>query len=198
MVRRMGGEGVAGRNGMTLDRTPTLIGEAEREAALAQLREACVDGRLTLEEFSDRVEAALTARTSAQLAASVADLGPAAPVRRETVQAEDRIIALLGDSKRTGRWRLKPRTTAIALAGDCELDLRRAEVTSAEVEIVAYALMGDVEVIVPPGFDVELSGVALMGDKEAKLKRSRPLPGAPLIRVKAYAIMGDVEVKCKD
>jgi hypothetical protein len=185
---------------MTLDRTPALIGEAEREGALAQLREACVDGRLTLEEFSDRVETALTARTSAELARSVAGLGPTERARTTAVEphAEDRIIALLGDSKRKGRWRLKPRTTAIALAGDCELDLRRAEVTSAEVEIVAYALMGDVEVIVPPGFDVELSGVALMGDKEAKLKRSRPLPGAPLIRVKAYAIMGDVEVKCKD
>jgi hypothetical protein len=45
---------------------------------------------------------------------------------------------------------------------------------------------------------VELTGVALMGDKEAKLRKSRPLPGAPLIRVQAYALMGDVKVRTKD
>jgi hypothetical protein len=183
---------------VTLDQPTVRISEVERESALATLREACVDGRLTLEEFSERVETALTARTAAELAPATAGLGTARSLPTTAREPEDRVMAFLGDSKRKGRWRLKPRTTAIAVAGDCELDLRHAEVTSAEVEIVAYALMGDVKVIVPTGFRVELTGMALMGDKEAKLKKSRPLPGAPLIRVHAYALMGDIKVRSKD
>jgi hypothetical protein len=183
---------------MTMDQPTVLISETERERALTTLREACVDGRLTLEEFSERVETALTARTAADLTAATAGLETERFLPGTELEPEDLVVAVLGDSRRKGRWRLKPRTTAIAVAGDCELDLRNAEVTSAEVEIAAYALMGDVKVIVPPGMRVELTGVALMGDKEAKLKKSRPLPGAPLIRVRAYALMGDVTVRSKE
>ena len=57
--------------------------------------------------------------------------------------------------------------------------------------------MGDVKVIVPDGVEVELTGTAIMGDKKYKVRDSRPLPGAPLIRVRAYAVMGDVKVETK-
>jgi hypothetical protein len=181
-----------------LQHTKTLlITDAERDQALAQLREACVDGRLTLEEFSERVETVLTARTQTEIAPAVADIAAmrAAPVveREETEQ----IIAVMGDAKRKGRWRIGPLTRAIAVMGGCQLDLRQAEVTSSEVEIVAYAIMGDVKVIVPEGVDVELTGVAIMGDKKYKVKDAKPLPGAPLIRVRAYVVMGDVKVESK-
>src|SRR5215211_4461877 len=73
---RRGTMRVGGRP-MTLQHRPDderLIGDAERAAAEAQLREACVDGRLTLTEFSDRMDAALVARTAGQLCAATRDL----------------------------------------------------------------------------------------------------------------------------
>lgn len=182
---------------MNLDQTKVLITEAEREQALTQLREACIDGRLTLEEFSDRVETVLTARTQTDLVPAVGDVATVRAVPRSTAKPPERIVAVMGDAKRKGRWRIGPATTAIAVAGDCELDLRQAEVSSEEVEITAYAIMGDVKIIVPEGVDVELTGVAVMGDKKVKVNDARPLPGAPLIRVKAYVLMGDVKVQSK-
>ncbi|WP_433226930.1 DUF1707 SHOCT-like domain-containing protein [Microtetraspora malaysiensis] len=53
--------------------------DAEREAVVERLREASVDGRLTLAELTERTEAAYLARTHAELAQITADLPGARP-----------------------------------------------------------------------------------------------------------------------
>ncbi|WP_433240648.1 DUF1707 SHOCT-like domain-containing protein [Streptosporangium sp. CA-135522] len=50
------------------------IGDAEREAAMAALREHYAQGRLTHEELEERIELALSARTGRELALAHADL----------------------------------------------------------------------------------------------------------------------------
>jgi hypothetical protein len=50
------------------------IGDAEREAAAASLREHFALGRLTMEEFQQRLDAALTAKTDRDLARITSDL----------------------------------------------------------------------------------------------------------------------------
>ena len=50
--------------------------DGDRERVIAELREHAAVGRLTLEEFSERAERALHARTLDQLAALSADLPP--------------------------------------------------------------------------------------------------------------------------
>jgi len=175
-----------------------LVTEAERERALTQLREACVDGRLTLEEFSDRVDTVLTARTQADLAPVIEDIAvvrASVPSRRQPARHN---VAIMGSSKRRGRWRIDEQSSAIAFMGECEVDLRHAEVPAAEVEITAIAFMGSVKIFVPPGVDVDMTGVAIMGNKEEQLAEVRLLPGAPLIRVRAYALMGEVKVESRD
>jgi hypothetical protein len=54
--------------------TPVRVSDAEREAALARLRDGFADGRLTHETFSYRVDAALRARAGHELHNLVADL----------------------------------------------------------------------------------------------------------------------------
>ena len=60
--------------------------DAERDATVDRLSAATGDGRLTLEEFSQRMGQATTARTRAELDRLVADLPaetpPARPARR--------------------------------------------------------------------------------------------------------------------
>jgi TM2 domain-containing membrane protein YozV len=51
-----------------------LVSDAERNYVVSRLRQACVDGRLGVEEFSRRVDAALAARTAGQLAAAADDV----------------------------------------------------------------------------------------------------------------------------
>ena len=62
------------------------IGDADREAAAASLREHYAEGRLTLEEFNQRLDAAFAATTQSQLHRVTSDLphvaapSPALPV----------------------------------------------------------------------------------------------------------------------
>ncbi len=65
------------------------IGDADREAAAAALREHFAHGRLTLEEFQHRLAAVFAAKTDRDLAAIGADLPhvAAAPPARPAVQA---------------------------------------------------------------------------------------------------------------
>ena len=71
---------------------------ADREQAIAALRAAFIQGRLTRDEFDQRVGWALRARTCAELAALTADLpaGLTSPPARSAPQAEVRPRGLRG------------------------------------------------------------------------------------------------------
>jgi maltooligosyltrehalose synthase len=58
------------------------IGDAERDATMAQLREHFVAGRLTLDELTERIDLALAAKTQGQIDNLVADLPRAARAAR--------------------------------------------------------------------------------------------------------------------
>ena len=80
--------------------------DADRDRVIDVLRAATADGRLTADEFSERMEAALASRTFRELAPLTADLAaaPAQP-KPENAQAEDvlRIDQRGGSVRRTGR-----------------------------------------------------------------------------------------------
>ena len=58
------------------------IGDAERDVAMTQLREHFVAGRLTFDELSERIDAALIAKTQRQVDRLTADLPrPPRPTR---------------------------------------------------------------------------------------------------------------------
>jgi Domain of unknown function (DUF1707) len=55
------------------------VGDAEREAVAAELREHYAQGRLTIEDFQRRLDAALSARTRGELDGLISDLPHAMP-----------------------------------------------------------------------------------------------------------------------
>jgi DUF1707 SHOCT-like domain len=171
------------------------VSDAERDAAVAQLRVAGGEGRLTLEELADRVERADAARTRGELEALTADLP-----RAMTTAIEQRprgwIVAVMGGAARKGRWRPPLRTYVLTVMGGAELDLREAEL-AADVTITAVAIMGGIGITVPEGVSVELGGFALMGANGAPTDRRVPLPDAPAIRVRAFSVMGGVGIERK-
>lgn len=175
-----------------------LASDAERERACTALREASVDGRLTLEEFSQRIERALAARTRDELSEVTRDLPAVASAaisgatRRTPVRWS---VAVLGGVERRGFWRLGELSWAVAMMGGCNLDLRGAAISGPVTTINAIAVMGGVDVIVPYGVEVELEGIAIMGGKTVKLKGPPPGPGAPVVRINAFALMGGVTVR---
>jgi class 3 adenylate cyclase len=184
---------------------PLRISDAERERVVDGLKKACGEGRLTLDEFSERVGATYAARTEADLRSIVADLpgadlhpvptttGSTAPARRPTRWT----VGIMSGAKHRGRYRLHGKTNAVAFWGGCDLDLRYAEVEGPEVQINAVAVMGGIDIVVPEGIAVELSGFAIFGGRALRVKDIPVLPGSPVVRVRAFALMGAVSVRSK-
>jgi class 3 adenylate cyclase len=163
------------------------------------LREHVVVGRLTLDEFSDRMGVALEARTRGDLEGAMANL-PAVPTPMEESsrrRSRRRFVAVMSGSTAKGRWRLSGRTTAVAVMGGCDMDLRQAEIDGPEVVITAIAFWGGIDIVVPEGFDVELEGFSFMGGRDIKLRNVPLIPGSPRIRVRGFAIMGGINVRSK-
>jgi Domain of unknown function (DUF1707)/Cell wall-active antibiotics response 4TMS YvqF len=182
--------------------TDFLITSQERDVAEARLRQAVADEMLTLDEFGDRMRALLGARTRGDLQQAVAGMPVAAePLRRtrergtaRPARRQQHIIAVMSEEAARGRWRPAPETTAIGVMGNAIVDLQGAEYEGDELKISAIAFMGGVEIVVPEGVEVELSGFSIMGDRSNKLD-APVLPDAPLVRVDAYAVMGSVEIR---
>jgi class 3 adenylate cyclase len=55
--------------------------------------------------------------------------------------------------------------------------------------------MGGIDVVVPEGIHVEMTGLALLGGKDCRVPDVRPVPGSPIVRVRVFALMGGVTVR---
>jgi hypothetical protein len=182
--------------------------DAERESVVERLREASVEGRLTLAELTERTEAAYLAQTQAELVQLTSDLPgaplttmPPQPVAQFTAQPgaapgglRTWIVAVMGDAKRKGTWRIDQEIAAVCVMGDLTLDLRLAEVRTSEVNISATCVMGSMKIIVPDGVDVQLSGTNIMGEKKIMGVEAPTSRNAPVVRIKANVVMGDVKI----
>ncbi len=80
--------------------------------------------------------------------------------------------------------------------GSIKLDFREAEFPRNGITVNAGCIMGSVEVLVPPGINVDLSGLPLLGSMDNKAGIGDQ--GAPVIHVKGMALMGSVEIKRKE
>jgi class 3 adenylate cyclase len=181
------------------------VADADRDRAVTQLREHVVEGRLTLDEFSERVGRALAARTRGDLEAVMVDLPRVRPpsqpwpedVSAPTQKKRRWHVAVMSGHSTKGRWRISGKTNAVAVMGGCDMDLRGAEIEGPEVEITAVAFWGGINIIVPEGFDVELQGFSFMGGRDLRLRDVPIVRGSPRIVVRGFAIMGGVDVKSR-
>ena len=86
----------------------------------------------------------------------------------------------------------------IAVMGGVELDFREALLPRGVTELKVYAIMGGVEVIVPPDLNVESHGIGIMGGFDhAGNEMQHPDPNAPVLRVSGIALMGGVDIKVR-
>lgn len=170
--------------------------DAERERAVSRLRDGTAEGRLTLEEFTERMHAAYEARTRTELDRLVGDLPeqPAARVGVPPSRSRGWIVSVMGNTARRGRWRVAEQTNAVALMGNATIDLRDAVLSGPEVEITVFCCMGNVHVLVPDGVEVDLSAVAIMGNKFDH-RRGAAQPAAPVVRVAGLVLMGNLTLR---
>jgi hypothetical protein len=177
-----------------MDEGPVRVSDAEREQAVVLLREHLLAGRLTLEEFTARVEAALGARVGADLALVQEDLPRvAAPEPGSRRRAARLTTGLFGHTARRGRLRLRRRTTAVTAFADVDLDLREATIDQPRTTMAVFAFCGNIDVYVPEGVNVDVSGVALFGHRR-DWGNDVTAPDAPTISVRVTGLFGTIDI----
>src|SRR4051795_10720072 len=172
--------------------------DAEREATVTRLQTAVGEGRIDLDEFGQRVEAAYAAATTADLDHLLADL----PAPASAVPAVGEVIAertpasvagVFGDVKLTATTGAPERATTVF--GDVRIDLRGLRTAQPEVRLELGTVFGDVEVIVSEGVAAEISGWTVFGDRKTELAAVPRLPGTPHVVVRGWTVFGDLKLR---
>ncbi|PBC63470.1 hypothetical protein BKI49_13845 [Streptomyces sp. Tue6028] len=200
---------------MTDDVPELRASDADRERVAEQLRDALAEGRLDMEEFEERLEATYQARTYGELAPITRDLPGAATAAPVSMVKEPvgegswagRIVggegssswgvAILSGFERRGRWTVPKRFNSFAFMGGGEIDLREANFADRDVVINCVAVMGGVNVIVPPGVEVVVRGIGIMGGFDHREEGRPGEPGALRVIVTGFAFWGGVGVERK-
>ena len=176
--------------------------DAERERTADQLRHAAGEGRLTVEELDERLNAAYAARTRGELDRLVGDVAvpvtttgdSGLTVKRGGDPGTKHLISIMGGTDRKGWWRVARQCLSLNIMGGADLDFNDAELADDVVELTVFSLMGGADIYVPEGLNVEVSDVAIMGGNDVALGNPAPTPGGPTLRLRLISIMGGTDV----
>jgi len=194
------------------DRGSLRASDQDRERTAEILRDAAGDGRLSMSELDDRLDAVYAAKTYAELEPIVRDLPhpgrvPGAPAVAASPPGDtvDRFggqptsssaIAIMGGFSRKGQWVVPADFTAVAIMAGGEIDLRDARFSQQSVNIHAVTIMGGIAIIVPDDAEVHVTGIGVMGAFEHG-PTGAGSPGGPKIHINGLAFWGAVDIKRK-
>ena len=172
--------------------------DAEREAVVTRLQTAVGEGRIDLDEFSQRVDAAYRVTTTEELAPLLADLpAPAAayPAVGEVVgdRGPATVGSVFGDIRLTATTVVPERASTVF--GDVRIDLRGLRTSVETVHLRLGTVFGDVEVIVSEGVAAEIEGWTVFGDRRTELAAVPRLAGTPRVVVQARTVFGDLRLR---
>lgn len=185
---------------------PLRASDADRDRYVAVLREGLASGRLTPEEYEERVDVALVARTHADLVPLVrdlpvrpGDLPGAAPVPAlrdpaGAAPASGALTAVFGGIQKRGRWTVPERLPVKAVFGGAELDLTEADLADQRIELQVSAVFGGVSILVPADMRVVLDVKAVFGGS-AEPKTAPSGATGPVLHVTGKAVFGGIDVK---
>ena len=167
--------------------------EAEREQAIDVLRAAMTDGRLGLDEFSQRVDGAHAARTTADLLSLIDDL-PAASAPSAELRAPRHTTAF-AHVVRSGGPALAARSRYRCLWGTLSLDLTDSPPVHPESVVEVFNLFGTVSITVPDHVNVEVDGRGLFASQLIERAPAPPPVHASTLRIRVRGPGGTCYVR---
>ncbi|MGW0661286.1 DUF1707 SHOCT-like domain-containing protein [Streptodolium elevatio] len=193
--------------------------DADRDRVAQVLRTAFEEGRLTIEEHSERIEALYGAKTMGELEPLTFDLptgaarpnlgkasssspGRPAPVSYRPAQVgsapaeSPSLVAVFGSAERRGPGRIGARLRAAAVFGGVEIDLSEATFETPVLVINVATVFGGIDVRVPEGVSVRGHGAGIFGGFSVQQQVAED-PDAPVVIVRGAAIFGGVDVRPK-
>jgi hypothetical protein len=135
------------------------LSDAEREQVVGWLQVAAAEGRLSLDEFEERMSRVLAAKTYGDVEPYLADLptpgAPAALMASDPVE----IVAVSTAEKRFGHWVVPARLAVRSRSGSIELDFAEAVIRYPVIRIEVDVSWGTVVFRVPHDASVDVSAV---------------------------------------
>jgi hypothetical protein len=171
------------------------VSDAERATVGQLLERAVSEGMITLDEFTERYDAALSARTRGELRVVLADLPMAvSPVQRPAAVPEV-LRGRMSSIVRRGQWTVAPVLRLNTRLCSTTLDFTSAVLPGPVVEIFLDDYCSSTELIVPATASADLNGVdAVAGAATVKVRTSPPSQQLHLI-VRGRVRMGSVTVR---
>jgi hypothetical protein len=178
------------------------ISDADRERAAARLHQALAEGRITLSELEERLDAVYAARYEADLRPPLADLpgaemavAPAAALATPPDAPAVVLRAGMSTIKRAGVWDVPPRLRLQSAMGSVVLDFCDTVIAHTVVDIEVDLGAGSAKLLVPNESSANVDGVvASMGSVKSSVP-SLQRPGVPHFVVHGRAGMGSVTVR---
>ena len=177
--------------------------EAARERTIRVLTDRFADDTLSLDEFEARLDRMYKASTPAELDTLLGEVEARQPrpvgldaAAHYGPSVPRRILAIMSNTKRTGRWSMPRKLEARAIMSEIVLDLREVTLPAGVCEIDVFALMANIEILVPPGIIVEEMPLSLMANIENHaIDDGTAGANAPRLRLVGTAVMANVEVR---
>lgn len=165
---------------------------ADRDRTVDVLRVAAGDGRLTLEELDERLEAALSARTLGELAVLTSDLPETVG---DTGFEEVMRIEQVGSS--TGRadaWVVPRRLEIRSAWGEVTLDFTDAVITHDSLHIDLDLRAGALKLVTRPGIVVDTAGL-VTNYSAVRERRAADAPVVLRVRITGEIEYGQIVVR---
>ena len=169
------------------------VSDAEREHVGELLQRAVGQGRLTVDEFSERMAAAMAARTRGELNAVLLDL-PGFTLARPPSQDKLELSHHLGELSRRGPWRVPPRVRLVGHFGSSLLDFSEAVFSGPVVTLELDKTAGSTRIIIPEGATVDTDGLRVTAGSVKDSTVRRIAPGPLHFVITGRSTMGEVRI----
>ena len=182
------------------------VGHADREQVAGLLQQAVGQGMLTLDEFSDRMDAALAARTRGELSAVLIDLpgmqlAPALWERAEPhppappVNTALPLKVTMSSIRRSGHWQVPDRVALKSRFSNVIIDLTQAEIRTPLVALDVDDICSSIEIVLPDDFTADLNGLRCLGSSANSKVSPAPPAGRVHMIVRGNLRFGALTVK---
>lgn len=169
------------------------VSDAEREHVGELLQRAVGQGRLTVDEFSERLGAAMAARTRGELNAVLVDL-PGFTLARPPSGDVLELSHHLGELSRRGPWRVPPRVRLVGHFGSSLLDFTEAVFSGPVVALELDKTAGSTRIIIPDGATVDTDGLRVTAGSIKDSTVRRIAPGPLHFVITGRSTMGEVRI----
>jgi hypothetical protein len=193
---------------------PTL--SRAREQTISELSQHFANDDLSLEELERRIERVYKAANVSELDAITSDLqAPQSSALSRPASAasgggahilygasnltapSSRLLAVMSESKRTGRWLVPQRLDVVSLMADTKIDLTHAVMPPGGAEFHVRSMWAACKIIVPPEMRVINEMHAIMASvvsKADEMDAEGAKRHGPTLRLTGIAFMAEVKV----